>query len=113
LADLKLDLAQLTLKRRRDEPFSPDELSRISQFWAHLKDVGTVRSDILVYCKQSQAIVLRNKRGEEIDGETEPNYHILRFTKISTQGMSVWMQSQMLLDYWFLTDVDFADEQIK
>jgi hypothetical protein len=113
LSDLKLDLAQLVLKRRRNEPFSPNELENMSLFWTHLKDIGTIRTDILAYSKQSQAIVLRNKRGEDIDGETEPNYHILHFTKISTQRMSVWLQSQMLLDQWFLTDVDFAEEQIK
>ena len=113
LSDLKLDLAQIVLKRRRNEPFSPTELESMSLFWTHLKDTGTIRTDILAYSKQSQAIVLRNRRGEDIDGETEPNYHILHFTKISTQRMSVWLQSQMLLDQWFLTDVDFADEQIK
>lgn len=113
LSDLKLDLAQLLLKRRRNETFSPKDLENLSLFWTHLKDVGTIRTDILAYSRQSHAIVLRNKRGEDIDGETEPNYHILHFTKISTQLMSVWLQSQMLLDQWFLTDVDFADEQIK
>ena len=113
LASLKLDLAHLVLKRRRGEPFSANELSSMSLFWTHLKNVGTVRTEILAYSKQSKAIVLRNKREEEIDGEIEPNYHVLRFTKISTQRMSVWLQSQMLMDHWFLTDVDFADEQIK
>lgn len=112
-ADLKLDLAQLILKSRRKQAFSPQDLHNLSLFWTHLHDVGTVRTDVLAYSKQSEAIVLRNKRGEEIDGEIEPNFHVLHFTKVSTQRLSVWLQSQMLLDYWFLTDVDFADEQIK
>ena len=112
LASLKLDLAALTLKRRGNGSFSSDEFTRMSEFWSHLKDAGTVRSDITAVCKLPQAMVLRNKKGEEIDGETEPNFHILHFSKVSTQRMSIWLQSQMLLDYWFLTDVDYADEQL-
>lgn len=89
------------------EPLTTFQQEQLHLLHLHLNHVGMVYDDALVAVKHSQRLVVVGEQGEELDGETEPNVHILLLRKITTLAKCSWLARHFPLERWLLADIDF------
>lgn len=110
ISELELDPLPLILKKRKQHQLSPREETELKTLQMYVAQVGTVISQAIVLSKDSRAIVVKNKTGEEVDGEMEPNVHVFHFEKFCTMRGSRYLRDYFLLDQWQLVDIDFLQQ---
>ena len=92
---------------QRGEALSPFQQEQLHLLHLHINRIGVSYDEALVAIQGNQRLLVVNEHDEELDGETEPNVHIVLVRKMTTLVKCAWLARYFPQDCWVLSDLDF------
>ena len=106
----RFDPTKVLEQLQEGQPLSPFQLEQIHLLHLHVDRMGVCYDEALVAVKHNQRLLIVNEKDEELDGEIEPNLHIVLLRKMTTLSKCKWLACHFPLNRWVLADVDFLLE---
>jgi hypothetical protein len=95
---------------QRGEALSPFQQEQLHLLHLHINRIGVSYDEALVAIQGDQRLLVVNEQKEELDGEMEPNVHIVLVRKMTALSKCVWLERYFPQNCWVLSDLDFVLE---
>lgn len=92
------------------QPLTSFQREQMHLLHLHINNIGVSYDEALVAVKHNQRLLVLNEKGDELDGETESNIHIVLVRKMTTLSKCSWLARHFPQNRWILSDIDFLLE---
>lgn len=95
---------------QRGQALSPFQQEQLHLLHLHINRIGVSYDEALVAIQDNQRLLVVSEQQEELDGEMEPNVHIVLLRKMTILSKCRWLESHFPQNCWVLSDLDFILE---